>query len=191
MVACHPKQGVVAVGFTDGLVLLVRTDDGAEVLAPEAGRRAGHGAGVERERQAARLRDRERRGRHPRSGEDDPKRGTGSDVRKVTADRRVVLEDRDNFRAFKLVVEGRREDIDAIRDTLQGTAEMPDADTAWMSQDALRRSRGGGRYGVAAVARRDDREGAATRLDRRGAQGDQGACGMDGVILRRSRTQVA
>jgi len=57
---------------------------------------------------------------------------------KVTADRSVVLEDRDNFRAFKLVVEGRRDDIDAIRGTLQGTAELPDADTAWISQDALR-----------------------------------------------------
>ena len=37
VVACHPRQGVVAVGFADGLVLLVRTDDGAEVL----GRRPG------------------------------------------------------------------------------------------------------------------------------------------------------
>jgi hypothetical protein len=57
---------------------------------------------------------------------------------KVNADRSVVLEDRDNFRAFKLVVEGRREDLDAIRNTLQGTAELSDADTAWISQDALR-----------------------------------------------------
>jgi WD40 repeat protein len=32
-VACHPKQGVVAAGYADGLILLVRTDDGAEVLA--------------------------------------------------------------------------------------------------------------------------------------------------------------
>ena len=57
---------------------------------------------------------------------------------KVTSDRSVVLEDRDNFRAFKLVVEAPREDIDAIRSTLQGTAELPDDDTAWISQDALR-----------------------------------------------------
>jgi hypothetical protein len=57
---------------------------------------------------------------------------------KVTADRSVVLEDRDNFRAFKLVVEGNREDIDAIRGALRGTAELADADTAWISQDALR-----------------------------------------------------
>jgi WD40 repeat protein len=33
VVACHPKQEVVAVGYADGLVLLVRTEDGAEVLA--------------------------------------------------------------------------------------------------------------------------------------------------------------
>ncbi len=58
---------------------------------------------------------------------------------KVTADRRVVLEDRDNFRAFKLVVEGRREDIDAVRHALAGTAELVDADTAWISEAALRR----------------------------------------------------
>ena len=32
-VACHPKQEVVAVGYADGLVLLVRVEDGAEVLA--------------------------------------------------------------------------------------------------------------------------------------------------------------
>jgi hypothetical protein len=57
---------------------------------------------------------------------------------KVTADRRVELEDRDNFRAFKLVVEGDRDDIDAVRSTLAGTAELVDADTAWVSQAALR-----------------------------------------------------
>lgn len=33
VVACHPKQEVVAVGYADGLLLLVRVDDGAEVLA--------------------------------------------------------------------------------------------------------------------------------------------------------------
>ena len=57
---------------------------------------------------------------------------------KVASDRSIALEDRDNFRAFKLVVEAPREDIDAIRNTLQGTAGLPDADTAWISQDALR-----------------------------------------------------
>jgi WD40 repeat protein len=33
VVACHPKQEVVAVGYADGLVLIVRIEDGAEVLA--------------------------------------------------------------------------------------------------------------------------------------------------------------
>jgi hypothetical protein len=58
---------------------------------------------------------------------------------KLTADRRVTLEDRDNFRAFKLVVEGQRGDIDAVRRALTGTAELVDADTAWILHAALRR----------------------------------------------------
>jgi WD40 repeat protein len=33
VVACHPRQEVVAVGYVDGLVLIVRLEDGAEVLA--------------------------------------------------------------------------------------------------------------------------------------------------------------
>jgi WD40 repeat protein len=32
-VACHPRQAVVGVGYADGLVLLVRLSDGAEILA--------------------------------------------------------------------------------------------------------------------------------------------------------------
>src|SRR5690242_13795571 len=32
-VACHTKQPVVAVGYADGLILVVRLEDGAEVLA--------------------------------------------------------------------------------------------------------------------------------------------------------------
>ena len=39
-VACHPKQEVVAVGYADGTLLLVRIDDGAEVL----GKKPGEGA---------------------------------------------------------------------------------------------------------------------------------------------------
>lgn len=58
---------------------------------------------------------------------------------KLTVDRHVALEDRDNFRAFKLVVEGRREELDAVRRALAGTAELVDADTAWISEAALRR----------------------------------------------------
>jgi WD40 repeat protein len=37
VVACHPRQGIVAVGYGDGMVLLVRIDDGAEILAKRPG----------------------------------------------------------------------------------------------------------------------------------------------------------
>jgi WD40 repeat protein len=37
MVACHPQRDVTAVGYEDGLVLLVRMADGAEVLARRPG----------------------------------------------------------------------------------------------------------------------------------------------------------
>jgi WD40 repeat protein len=33
VVACHPREPIVAVGYADGLVLLVRLEDGAEILA--------------------------------------------------------------------------------------------------------------------------------------------------------------
>jgi WD40 repeat protein len=33
VVACHPKQDVIAAGYSDGMVLLVRVEDGAEILA--------------------------------------------------------------------------------------------------------------------------------------------------------------
>jgi len=36
-VACHPKQAVAACGFSDGMVVLVRIDDGAEILARPPG----------------------------------------------------------------------------------------------------------------------------------------------------------
>ena len=36
-VACHPKQDIVAAGYADGMVLLVRVEDGAEILAKTAG----------------------------------------------------------------------------------------------------------------------------------------------------------
>jgi WD40 repeat protein len=32
-VACHPKQEIVAVGFEDGMIMLARIEDGAEILA--------------------------------------------------------------------------------------------------------------------------------------------------------------
>jgi WD40 repeat protein len=37
VVACHPKQDVVAAGFSDGMVLLVRSNDAAEILAKRPG----------------------------------------------------------------------------------------------------------------------------------------------------------
>ena len=39
-VACHPKQDIVAAGFADGMVLLARVDDGAEILARRPGNAA-------------------------------------------------------------------------------------------------------------------------------------------------------
>jgi hypothetical protein len=57
---------------------------------------------------------------------------------KVSADGRVSFEDRGNFRAFKLVVEGSPTKLDGIRRALTGTAELPDKDTAWISEAALR-----------------------------------------------------
>ena len=36
-VACHPRQDIVATGYEDGMVLLVRIDDGAEILAKNPG----------------------------------------------------------------------------------------------------------------------------------------------------------
>lgn len=37
VVACHPKQEIVAAGYEDGMVLLVRMEDGAEILARRPG----------------------------------------------------------------------------------------------------------------------------------------------------------
>jgi WD40 repeat protein len=38
IVACHPAQEVVAAGYEDGMVLLVRIEDGAEILARKPGK---------------------------------------------------------------------------------------------------------------------------------------------------------
>lgn len=32
VVACHPRQGVLAAGYSDGTILMVRLEDGAEIL---------------------------------------------------------------------------------------------------------------------------------------------------------------
>ena len=50
----------------------------------------------------------------------------------------VTLEDRDNFRAFKLVVEGGPARLEQARRALADTAELPDQATAWIFEQALR-----------------------------------------------------
>ncbi len=57
---------------------------------------------------------------------------------KLSADGELSLEDRDNFRAFKLVVAGDPGQIDAVRASLKGTADVPDKDTAWILESWLR-----------------------------------------------------
>ena len=37
VVACHPRQDIIAAGYEDGVVLLVRIEDGAEILAKKPG----------------------------------------------------------------------------------------------------------------------------------------------------------
>jgi WD40 repeat protein len=37
VVACHPRQDIVAAGYSDGMVLIVRVEDGAEILAKKPG----------------------------------------------------------------------------------------------------------------------------------------------------------
>jgi WD40 repeat protein len=39
-VACHPKQEIMAVGYSDGIVLMVRIEDGAEILVRRRGNAA-------------------------------------------------------------------------------------------------------------------------------------------------------
>lgn len=58
---------------------------------------------------------------------------------KFSSAHRLELEDRDNFRAFKLVIEGEQSQLDAIRSALADKAELTDAGTAWIFEDALRR----------------------------------------------------
>ena len=39
VVACHPKNDILAAGYSDGTVMLVRLNDGAEILARAGGTR--------------------------------------------------------------------------------------------------------------------------------------------------------
>ena len=50
----------------------------------------------------------------------------------------LTLEDRDNFRAFKFVATGDRTNLDSVRKAVAGTVELPDAETAWILEAALR-----------------------------------------------------
>jgi len=57
---------------------------------------------------------------------------------KLAADGSVSLEDRDNFRAFKLVIEGGPKRLDQARRALMNTAELVDQSSAWIYEQALR-----------------------------------------------------
>lgn len=57
---------------------------------------------------------------------------------KLAAGGSVTLEDRDNFRAFKLVVEGGPARLDQARRALTNTAELTDATHAWIFEQTLR-----------------------------------------------------
>jgi hypothetical protein len=58
---------------------------------------------------------------------------------KFSAAGELQFEDRNNFRAFRLVVEGEPGRLDQVRSAVAGKAELPDADTAWIMEDTLRR----------------------------------------------------
>ena len=57
---------------------------------------------------------------------------------KLSTNGRVTLEDRDNFRAFKLVIEGEPDTLATARRALAGSADLPDQSTAWIFEAALR-----------------------------------------------------
>src|SRR5262249_34146903 len=57
---------------------------------------------------------------------------------KLSAAGSVTLEDRDNFRAFKLVIEGGPARLDQARRALANTAELIDQTHAWIYQQAVR-----------------------------------------------------
>ena len=66
VVACHPQQPVVAAGYADGTVLLVRIDDGALIRAREADEQQVSALGWDANGANARLRHRS--GRRRRAG---------------------------------------------------------------------------------------------------------------------------
>jgi hypothetical protein len=50
----------------------------------------------------------------------------------------VKLEDADNFRSFKVVVAMPNAELEAVRRALASIALLPDRDTAWVFEQALR-----------------------------------------------------
>ena len=59
----------------------------------------------------------------------------------VHATNDVTLDEKDNFRAFKVVVKIPDASLDEARVALSGIATLPDRDTGWVSMDALRQWR--------------------------------------------------
>jgi predicted transcriptional regulator len=57
---------------------------------------------------------------------------------KLGIDGSVSLEDRDNFRTFKLVIEGGPKRLDQARRALANIAEIDDETHAWIYEQALR-----------------------------------------------------
>jgi len=57
---------------------------------------------------------------------------------KLSAAGELTFEDRDNFRTFKFIAAGDRSNLDPVRKAVAGTAELPDAETAWILEAALR-----------------------------------------------------
>jgi hypothetical protein len=58
---------------------------------------------------------------------------------KIAANGSLTFEDRGNFRAFKLVIAHDRAALENVRRAVVGKAQLPDADTAWIFEDTLRR----------------------------------------------------
>jgi hypothetical protein len=59
----------------------------------------------------------------------------------VHATNDVTLDDKDNFRAFKVVVKIPDADLEEVRVALSGIVTLPDRETAWVSAEALRQWR--------------------------------------------------
>jgi hypothetical protein len=61
---------------------------------------------------------------------------------KVVAANQVELEDASNFRSFKVVVAMSNADLETVRRALSSIALLPERDTAWVYESALRAWRG-------------------------------------------------